>query len=320
MPTLSSEKLYVGRIGVAGGVLLSAAATTELLKPGNEVSGDATFTTPGTFIFIVPAGVRKISAVAVGAGGGGHPSWSYSGGGGGGLAWANNIDVTPGQQITIVVPDSPAQITAGGTALVGTFFSATGGQPSNISTGGTFVSGTVQCSGGRGGSGRGGSSGGGGGGAGGYSGNGGNGYYGTTGISPYNGDGGGAAGGGGYGSSTYGFAGGGGVGLTGRGTSGTWGALANQASSPSDNGNSFYSDLRYSGAGGSGGENGAPNSNGSTTSNLGRTQYSGEGGRYGGGGGGGGTSLSGTASFCRGAQGAVRIVWSTSPSYSIAGF
>jgi hypothetical protein len=93
--------------------------------------------------------------------------------------------------------------------------------------------------------------------------------------------------------------------------------LPNQSSSPQNNGNSFYSDLRYSGPAGSGGENGSPNSNSSITSNLGRTQYSGEGGIYGGGGGGSGSSQSGNSLFGRGAQGAVRIAWSTSSSFSI---
>lgn len=321
MAILSIEKLLVSQIGSAvNGTFLDAAEVANMFNPGNAASGEAIYTTPGTFTFIVPSGVHKLSAIAVGAGGAGHYSWSNSGGGGGGLAWANNIPVTPGQQITITVPDASPIYQSGGSATVGALFSASGGAGAGLFGGGGPRSGTVDCLGGTGGSGRGNQAGGGGGGAGGYSGNGGNGYYGSTGIPPYNGDGGGAAGGCGYASSTYGFAGGGGVGIFGRGTSGVWGALPSQSSSPTNNGNDFYGDLRYVGTGGSGGENGAPQNNSSFTSNWGRTQYSGEGGRYGGGGGGGGTSLSSNSSFCRGAQGAVRLAWSTNPNFSISGF
>ena len=54
---------------------------------------------PGVFAFTVPAGVRAIHACAVGAGG----FDGYDGGGGGGLAWANNIEVVPGEKIEVRV-------------------------------------------------------------------------------------------------------------------------------------------------------------------------------------------------------------------------
>jgi hypothetical protein len=320
VPTFSSEKISVQRIGAVGGDFLSPTETAELLKPGNEVSGEAIFTTPGTFTFVVPAGVRKISALAVGGGGGGGSSWSQGPGTGAALAWADDIPVTAGQTISITVAGTASAGQNGAASIVGSFFSAQGGRhaPNGDNVGGAPQSGTVSASGGTGGMAYSTSWEGGGGGAGGYTGKGGNGYYGPSGTLPYNGSGGGGAGGTGYASSTYAFAGGGGVGIFGQGASGTWGSLPNQSSAPSNSGNSFYSDLRYSGPAGSGGEHGAPSSNGTTTSNFGRTQYSGEGGRYGGGGGGSGTNLSGSSSFGAGAQGAVRIVWSTKRTYSIA--
>ena len=75
---------------------------------------------------------------------------------------------------------------------------------------------------------------------------------------------------GGYASSTYGFAGGGGVGLRGEDGGGQLGASVDpsQQTSPFNSGNSFYSDYRYSGPGGSGGEHGGPPSNGTGTLTL----------------------------------------------------
>jgi hypothetical protein len=293
----------------------------QIFKPRNKVSGVVAYTTPGTYTFIVPEGVSRISALAVGAGGGGYDQWSESGGGGGALAYADNISVEAGDTITIVVPPTASPQTAGQSAVVGSFFSAGGGQGrsgSGLKAGGGLITGTIQPKGGRGGNSWNGSAGGGGG-AGGYSGNGGNGSYGGNFNLPYNGSGGAAAGGGGYGSSTYGFGGGGGVGIDGEGQSGTWGTLPSQTAAPSNNGNAHQSDLRYAGAGGSGGENGGPNNNSSFTSNWGRTIYHGEGGRYGGGGAGGGTSNSRNNNFCRGAQGAVKIMYSTDPEFTIKG-
>jgi hypothetical protein len=258
--------------------------------------GAVLYDTPGTYTFVVPANITKISAVAVGGGGGGGASWAQSAGSGAALAYANNIAVTPGQSITITVGaggfGAHQAATAGGNSSVGSFFSATGGN-NGWTTQAVPVSGTVAALGGRGGSTRG--SYGGGGGAGGYTGPGGQGGYSND---QTDGQGGGGGGGGGYDSSTYSFGGGGGVGLLGQGISGARGQY--------NNGNSFYSDNRYSGKGGSGGEDGKPNSNGSD---------SGSGGKFGGGGAGGGTSMSSSPQQCRGGSGGVRIIWGTDRTF-----
>ena len=307
--TVSLNSLTVG--GVASqpyGMTALANITSQAYAPGN-----VEYTTPGTFAFIVPAGVTSISAVAIGAGGGGGYTWANSGGGGGALAWANNIAVTPGQSITITVPPEVSYNASGASAVVGSFFSAQGGSYGATSTRAAPVAGSVVPSGGSGGlcsqNGYGG-----GGGAGGYTGNGGDGSYGAVGSNATNGGqgvGGSAAGGYGYNSSTYSFGGGGGVGLYGQGTSGT-----NQTSLPEGNTwtYTYSTNAGYGGKGGSGGEQGSPNSNTSQTF-YGRTTYHGEGGRYGGGGAGGGTSVSANANFCKGAQGAVRIMWGTNKSF-----
>lgn len=289
---------------------------------GNESSGRQEYTTPGSYNFVVPDGIVKISALAIGAGGGGAQTWANNASAGGGLAYADGISVAAGDTIAITVPPITPNNTNGSDAVVGSYLTATGGGSGNNSRGhqpGTYVSGSVTAAGGTGGQAYSNASWqGGGGGAAGYSGNGGNGYYGGSGTSPYNGSGGGGAGGSGYDSSTYSFAGGGGVGIGGEGSSGTWGTLTSQGSSPQNNGNSFYNDDRYVGAGGSGGENGGRNNNSSHTSNLGNTIYHGQGGRYGGGGGGAGTSQSSNSNFGRGGQGAVVIAWSITDGYSIA--
>lgn len=308
--TVSLNSLTVG--GVASqpyGMTALANITSQAAAPGN-----VEYTTPGTFSFIVPAGVTSISAVAIGAGASGGYTWANSAGSGGALAYANAIPVTPGQSISIVVPPRiSAQQTSAASAVVGSFFSAQGGTHGATSTRAAPVSGSVAAMGGSGGlcsqNGYGG-----GGGAGGYTGNGGDGSYGPTGSSSTNGgqgSGGSAAGGTGYQSSTYSFGGGGGVGIYGQGSSGL-----NQTNLPEGNTWSYITSTNngYGGKGGSGGEQGSPNSN-STQTFYGRTTYHGEGGCYGGGGAGGGTSVSSTAQFCSGAQGAVRIMWGATKSF-----
>lgn len=307
--TVSLNSLTVG--GVASqpyGMTALANITSQAFAPGN-----VEYTTPGTFSFIVPAGITSISAVAIGAGGGGHYSWASSAGAGGALAWANNIAVTPGQSITITVPPVVTVGNSGAAAVVGSFFSAQGGAAGATVTRAAPVAGSVTPSGGSGGlcsqNGYGG-----GGGAGGYVSVGGDGSYGSTGMDAANGgqgSGGSAAGGTGYQSSTYGFGGGGGVGIYGQGSSGL-----NQTTLPEGNTFSYITSTSngYGGKGGSGGEQGSPNSNTSQTF-YGRLTYNGEGGRYGGGGGGSGTSVSANGNFCKGAQGAVRIMWGTTKSF-----
>lgn len=298
---------------VRGSVSTDVAYSFKLVDP----AGDLSFTTPGTFTFVVPTGVTSVSALCVGAGGSGSYSWANSSGSGGGLAYANNIAVTPGQSITVTVPPRVTGNTNGAAASFGSFFSASGGYYSGTSDSavGKPVAGTVTPFGGMGGYSPTSYGYGGGGGAGGYGttttgadARGGMGGYGGSQLATAgtNGAGGGGTG---YQSSTYGFGGGGGVGLFGRGSSGA------AATYP---GNDFYSSANTGGKAGSGGEPGAGNNNSTETitSALGsRTMYHGEGGRYGGGGGGGGTSISGNGNFCAGAQGAVRVFWGGGRSF-----
>ena len=78
-------------------------------------AGSQSYTTAGTFTFVVPSGVTSVSAVVVGGGGGGANQCSGNGslpfygppkrygGAGGSLRWQNNISVTPGESLTVVV-------------------------------------------------------------------------------------------------------------------------------------------------------------------------------------------------------------------------
>ena len=334
----------VGWLGTLGGTVNIPQGQAIFFNP-RSTSGGTSYHS-GTFT--VPDGITEISVVMVGGGAGGHYSWASSAGGGGGLAWANNIPVLAGDTIDVYAGRGgdvgghgyASYIAKGGTTIIGAY----GGQHSGTTYStsyGTPYGGSITTNGtshtitpGNSSSGRGGlcsSNGyGGGGGAGGYSGNGGNGSYGSTnnGNNSYNGTangtGGAGGGGGGYDSSTYSFAGGGGTGLFGEGLSGA-GMMTN-------NGNSFYSDGRYTGKGGSGGEDGSDNNNSSMTTrgkygssadtdtqmstitgggqgSGSRTTYHGHGGMFGGGGGGGGTSVSGNSNFCLGGNGGVRIIW-----------
>jgi hypothetical protein len=70
------------------------------IPPGQEA-----YTTPGTYSWVAPTNVTRVSAVCVGGGGGGSSTGGSGGGGGGGggLGYRNNISVTPGQSYTVVV-------------------------------------------------------------------------------------------------------------------------------------------------------------------------------------------------------------------------
>lgn len=215
---------------------------------GNVYTSQTEFATAGTYSWVVPEAVVNVSVVCIGGGGGGALGLSGSyggqpgqGGGGGELRYKNNIAVTPGQTITVVVG-------AGGLGKLASGFTITrnstdGGQSSFNSTtcvanggirGGTYEGGGSGA-GGSGGTGDGGgnggsaaSAGGGAGGAGGYSGNGGNG--GSSNSAGSNGSGGGGGGGGGTNpnsvSSAFSYGGGrgGGVGTLGQGSNGAGGA------------------------------------------------------------------------------------------------
>jgi hypothetical protein len=266
------------------------------LTQTNAIPSGVLFDTVGEHSWTVPPGVLEISAVAIGGGGGGWGHWdvdatelvSSKGGNGGSLSYANNISVTPGETLTVVVggPGDGRAVSAG--RFWSGSNSATPGGSSIIKRNSTEL---LVAQGGSGGSvpletnlgdvsyvgGNGGSKGptqnggGGGGGAGGYAQNGGSGSSGGFSIynqpSPSSNEitGGSATGGNGGGGQSSNGAGGGGVGLYG------------QSNNPA----------KQSGRGGSGGEN---------ASGV-------VGGKYGGGGGGGRNSTG------DGGQGGVRIIW-----------
>lgn len=71
--------------------------------PAAAPKGQQEWTTPGTYNFVVPVGVLFISAVVIGAGGIGSSSSPFPGGAGGGLHWRNDVPVTPGETLTVVV-------------------------------------------------------------------------------------------------------------------------------------------------------------------------------------------------------------------------
>ena len=79
--------------------------------------GCATYTTSGTYSFVVPTGASKICVVCVGGGGAGFSNLNTSSGGGGGgaLSYTNCIPTTPGETLTVVVGEAgPAVNTLGG--------------------------------------------------------------------------------------------------------------------------------------------------------------------------------------------------------------
>lgn len=267
--------------------------------------GEAAYTTEGTYSYVVPAGITQICAVAVG-GGGANTTQDTGGAGGGALSYTNNIAVTPGETLTVVVGKAGAKPLN----AIGNAAQITGGL-SSIARGSTILLraapspgiavgqqgtpglaaqgvGAVRYSGGFGKTSGNLSAGGG---ASGYSGNGGNGGDGT--ILAQAGSGGGG-GGGGRGQATRSNSGAGGVGIQGQGANGAGGQNVGQGS-PSTDGTG--------GGGGSGGQSGG-NAGGLLDANYG--------GAFGGGA--GAENDNGNVAGQAG-RGAVRIIWGTGKSY-----
>jgi len=267
-----------------------------LLVEFRAPAGQVLFDTVGTHTFIVPDGVDSVCAVAVGGGQGGAYTWSNYGGAGGGLAWVNDIPVTAGEEITVVVGAGGSVGSNNGNAGGDSYFKSPsicrgqGGQSNRV--GGSY---TASSSYGTHGGGNGGS-------ANAYGAGGAGGYTGKGGDSGQNGSGGGG-GGGTYYSSTYGQGAGGGVGLQGQGNSGLAGYHG-------PNGLTGNNTAGYGGQGGSGGEDGDFGEN-ANSSNGGVVNHAINGGKFGGGGGGSGTSWGGGS----GGQGGVRVIWGENRSF-----
>lgn len=216
-------------------------------KAAGVAAGSQSYTTPGTYTWVAPAGVTSVSVVAIGGGGKSASVYSTQGGGGA-LGYKNNYSVTPGTSYTVVVGSGAyaGSCTAGDSYFVNTSTVKGGAGRSYCRTVATFVGD---------GGGNGGLGGctcvctcitGGGGGAGGYSGAGGNGFRGVFSTPGTCGSGGGGAGGNQGGS-------GGGVGISGgQGSNGSYprGGGSGGTSGSGINGGSY-------GGGGAGGSSSA---------------------------------------------------------------
>jgi hypothetical protein len=155
-----------------------------LVNP-TTVTGQITYSSPGTYSWVCPSEVYYVNAICVGGGASGAITFRSStafAGGGGGLAWRNNIPVIPGNSYTVRVGAG-----GGGRGLAYTAYSGVAGGDSwfidettvlggggGVNQGGTFLTDPNTGGGGFGGQGLASAASiPGGGGAGGYSGNGG---------------------------------------------------------------------------------------------------------------------------------------------------
>lgn len=280
----------------------------------------ATVNTQTTYSVRVPDNITSIAAVAIGAGGGGGGCSSGAtaaagGGGGGALSYTNSIAVTPGEILTVVVPNQAGNGTTAGTngsaglaaelrRSATVLLSALGGAGSLGRTGTTAGAGAVggaaasgvgdvRFSGGSGGAGNASTdNGGGGGGAAGYAGNGGTG--GNTNGSGTAGAGGGGGGGSSYTNSILGGSGGGTL---------WYGLGPNGAGGVSDPVQTLRDGNLGSSLGGSESILITPTVGAATENNVGMP-----------GGGGAGAPSAGTTAYngMRGAGGAVRLLWGNS--------
>ena len=241
--------------------------------------GQQAYTTAGTYSWVAPVGVTKVSVVAVGAG----AKSAAGGGGGGGLGYLNNTTVVAGNSYAVVV--GTGAVCTGGFSRITLPCSTVTGIGGNFTTGGGFSG--IGVRGGTGGNNNGG--------AGGYAGNGGAGIGCGTGASGSGGGGGGSGGNSGQQPAARYNSGGGGVGILGQGASGAGGT------------NPPGSGISNPGVGGSGGATGgAGSSNYNPCFCCLSTSSGGVGGAYGGG---GGDACGANPTEANGGVGAVRIIW-----------
>lgn len=229
----------------------STSANSNTIGPIVAV-GSASYTTPGTYSWTVPAGVTSVCVVCVGAGAQG--AGSIICGSGGALAYANSISVTPGGSVSVTVGSRVGvydSSSVGNSSFSGHCIAGGGVYASTDAPGGAVTAGTGGA-GGNSGTYSGGSGGNGAGGAGGYSGSGGRG--GDSNVPGSSGSGGGGGGGGGAQSwHEVALAGGagGGVGILGQGSSGSGGSTVTPTVNPATDGQpgSGGSSRNYGGGG-----------------------------------------------------------------------
>ena len=258
--------------------------------------------TPGQKTWTVPAGVTSVSVLCIGGGGGCvlYPSGTTgaSGGGGGALGYKNNISVTPGQTITYNVGDGGKGATNNSNSVPDNVIGGWNAQAGGYSWFNGTGHGDAVCMA--------------------EPGDGGQNYNGGNGGGNYTGDGGGLGGKGGNndGNTSYWAFGGGAAGYSGNGgDGGRWPAGGNNYGGDPGSGGGAGGGGAWanqcgtgafgegaSGVAGQGGSGGYPQS-------VGGAGYYPNGGKYGGGGSSHGSSSASSA--MRGAQGVVRIVWST---------
>jgi len=120
---------------------------------GGVAPGSQLYSVPGTYTFTVPANVTRVTAIIAGGGGGGSSGngvnyYGGSGGGGGG-SYIVDINVTPGQQLSVVVGSGGAGGTggtgrpggSGGNSSVGSYITYGGSGGSNAGSAGSGGSG-----------------------------------------------------------------------------------------------------------------------------------------------------------------------------------
>ena len=98
---LNSE--YASYAGISSG---ATTAISDFYGLSAVTAGSNEYISSGTYTFTVPAGVTSVCMLCIGGGGQGGRSGSNTGargGGGGGLLWRNNVSVTPGESLTVVV-------------------------------------------------------------------------------------------------------------------------------------------------------------------------------------------------------------------------
>ena len=101
---LDEERSYVLRARYRGDALGWSDWSAPVTFGTGLAAGEKIWTAPGTHAWLVPAGVKEVSVVAIGAG-------SHHGGG---LRWLKSVSLTPGTQVDVTVGESGASSSFGG--------------------------------------------------------------------------------------------------------------------------------------------------------------------------------------------------------------
>jgi hypothetical protein len=115
IPSAQTLTTYYLRVRYNGTAYGTTAYVSSSFTTSASFSGEVSYTSAGQYNFTVPNGVSSLSMVTIASGGDISPSYAGpSGNPGGGLSYKNNLSVSSGQTLVVVLEQSNSRVELGG--------------------------------------------------------------------------------------------------------------------------------------------------------------------------------------------------------------